>query len=163
MTFGKEARRKNREEGKTLLAIFGVLALLCGVYVFGGFMPTHTEYEYEIKAEQVYDNDRINESVELQSLSDDEQALLHDAFKKSDHFMGGSEVIVDRNERLETFDGWKVVEFQGVYILVAIDGPEAQTSPSGWVPWVVIAGFILSASIALLGLKETVFPSNHRY
>jgi len=163
MTFGKEARRKNREEGKTLLAIFGVLALLCGVYVFGGFMPTHTEYEYEIKAEQVYDNDRINESVELQSLSDDEQALLHDAFKKSDHFMGGSEVIVDRSERLETFDGWKVVEFQGVYILVAIEGPEEQVHPTGWFPWVAIIVGVFSFAFTLIGLKKTLFPSNHHY
>lgn len=156
-------REKNRREGMWMLAIFGTILLLCGVYIFGGFMPTHTEYSYDIKAEQVYDNDRINESVELQSLSEQEQTLLHDAFKKSDHFFGSSEVTVSQEEQFEVFDGWRVVEFQGVYILVAIDGPEEVVWPDGALAWLSLIAGIISLPITLVGLKMTLFPSSHRY
>jgi hypothetical protein len=136
---------------------------LCLAYFIFGFAPMHSEYNYDIKAEQVYDNDQINESVELQNLSQDEQALLYDAFKKSDHFMGGAEVTIEKQERLETFDGWKVVEYEGVYILVAIEGPEEVTRFSGWQPWAVLVFGLFTGSFFLMGLKMFLFPSRFRH
>ena len=161
---GDKARKKNRHEGKLMFIIFTPLALLCLSYFALGFAPMETEYQYDIKAEQVYDNDRINDAVQISDLSEDERTVLHDAFKKSDHFFGGSSsVTIEQEEKLNTFDGWKVIKSSGVYVVVAIDGPETVTHPENeFVSFSITVLAALFASISLIGLKEVLFPSHVR-
>lgn len=154
----KQRKKESKQFGKWAFAIGAIVTAICVGYL-AFFAPMHTVHSYDIKAEQVYDNDRINESVELNSLSEEERSLLHDAFKKSDRFLGSSEVTIERQEKLDTFDGWKVVEFQGVYILVAIDGPDTRETFSGWQPWAILVIGIFSLSTAIVGLKEYLWPS----
>ena len=161
---GDKARKKNRQDGKIMFIVFVSLALLCFSYFVFGFATMETVYEYDVKAEQVYDNDRIDDAVQISDLSEDERTALHDAFKKSDHFFGGSSsVTIEQEEKLNTFDGWKVIESNGVYVVVAIDGPETVTQPVNELAAAVI--MILAAiftSIAFLGLKKALFPSRVR-
>jgi hypothetical protein len=159
---GKEARQKNREEGKTLIVIALIIGVGPAIYIFGGFAPMHTTYEYDVKTQQVFDNDRINNSTKLSELSEDEQAILYEAFKKADHFAGSEEIHVTRSEKLDTFNQWRVVEYNGVYLLVAINGPEAQTTYSNTLPWILLFVLLSSAATLLLGLKMYVLPSNFR-
>ena len=155
----EENKRRNRKWGAIVFTIFGTATLILSVYLFGGFAPTDTSYDYDIKAEQVYDNDKISDSVELQKLSQDEQDLLYDAFKKSDHFFGSEEVTITRDSKLDTFDGWKVVEFQGVYILVAISGPDSYSMYDGWFPLLAFVSWFIILATTMVGLKEIVAPS----
>lgn len=144
--------------GTWMFIIFGLVAALSGIYA-ANYAPEKTVYEYDVKAEQVYDNGKINESVTLQELSQDEQKILYDAFKETDDFLGGSNVLVKSDQRLDTFDGWKVVEYNGVYLLVAIDGPYVETVHADWTGFVSPLICILSIAISLTGLKEMVAPS----
>jgi len=154
-----ETQRRNRRIALVLTAVVALLLVGGGVYLTN-YAETETEYEYEVKAEQVYDNGKISESVELGELSADEKELLHSAFKNSDEFLGGSGVHVSVDEKLGSFDGWRVVEYQGVYMLVAIEGPD---STEGYVGWLPILVEISMAALTLLGIMfvlEAINPSN---
>jgi hypothetical protein len=155
----KQRKAESKRTAKHIVLIFGLITILCALYFVGGYAPMETAYRYEIKAEQVYDSGEINESVELQNLSQDEQQLLHDAFKDSDEFLGDAEVTVKRQERFDTFDGWRVVEFQGVYILVAIDGPEVVERFGSIVPWIVVLVLLFASALTIVGVIEYVNPS----
>ena len=87
---------------------------------------TYELYEYEIKAEQVYDNtdESTQTATPISELSEAEQQMLYDAFKKNDHFLDGASVTIQQDEKIETLDPWKVVNINGVSMLVMIDGPE---------------------------------------
>jgi len=159
MIYGDEAKRKNRTEGKQLLAVFAPIMLLCAAYFLLGIPAVEEAYHYEVKAEQVFDNDRIDESVKLSELSAEEKELLHDAFKKSDHFFGGgAEVRISREQQFNTFSNWKVIEFRGVYFVASIEETKQKQYQTMWPATVGIVG-LLSAVMSLMGLKSVLFPS----
>lgn len=109
--------------------------LFFGVIVTG---PQETTYNYEVKAQQVMDVDRVEDSdvTQLENLSTDEQRLLYDAFKKTDHFMGSSQVTLSyQDERLETFNQWKTIESDGVVLLVAVNEYSKQTLDTDKLSW----------------------------
>lgn len=119
-----------------------------GAMLTGSFFPQETSYSYEVKAQQVFDTDRVEDSdvTEFEDLSEDEQHILYEAFKKSDHFMGTSQVTVyNGNERLDTFTDWRTVESNGVLLLVAINEHQ-QTQPDSeaykWYHWIPFYGMI---------------------
>ncbi|AGM11537.1 hypothetical protein M199_gp129 [Halogranum tailed virus 1] len=119
-----------------------------GAVLVGGFFPQETSYQYEVKAQQVFDGDRVEDSdvTEFEELSADEQDVLFRAFKKSDHFMGTSQVTVyNGNERLDTFTNWRTVESNGVLLLVAINEhqeTQPDTSEHKWYHWMVLYSMI---------------------
>lgn len=105
----------------------GFILLILAVVVPIGLLfiaPEETTYQYDVKAEQVNDVDRVEDPTAFENLSQTERDVLFQAFKKSDHFLGASEVTVSSEQKMETFDGWRVIEIQGVVLLVAVDGPE---------------------------------------
>lgn len=100
-----------------------LLTLVAFGGIFFGLFPQETTYQYEVKAQQVFDTDRVEDSdvTQFENLSDDEQYVLYKAFKKSDHFMGTSQVTVSTDEPYDTFTDWRTVESNGVLLLVAIN------------------------------------------
>lgn len=133
------------------LTLFGA-----GAIVTESFFPQETSYEYEVKAQQVFDVDRVEDSdvTEFEDLSSDEQEVLHQAFKKSDHFMGTSQVTVyNGNEQFETFTEWRTVESNGVILLVAINehqDTQPDMSEHEWYHWIVISSMIYFSFFILL-------------
>lgn len=114
---------------RILSIIVGILLLAGAVYNAAGMYTVYTngtdyEYEYTVKAEQVNENEMVNESVSYKNLSPEEQEVLFRAFKNSDNFLEGasSEVATDHPKNVS--NEWQVVEVKGVPILMAIEGPE---------------------------------------
>jgi hypothetical protein len=112
-----------------IIKVFVALLLIsCGIgitYVGFAAMPEgDTDYEYTVKAEQVNEDEMVDEAIEYENLTEAEQRVLYDAFKKSDHFLGGSEAVVVTDEPINVSNEWRVIEIQGVPMLVAFSGPE---------------------------------------
>ena len=141
--------------------------MLLGAVVFGAHHTitnydggdTYELYEYEIKAEQVYDNtdESTQTATPISELSETEQQMLYDAFKKNDHFLDGSSVIIQQDEKIETLDPWKVVNINGVSMLVMIDGPEtiiAHESPEDSAT--LVMGLFLCLLFGFTGLLITL-------
>ena len=110
-------------------AMFGLVLFLIGaVLLYGSFAwfgETGTEYEYTVKVEQVNENDMPTESENYDDLSEAEKKVLFEAFKRSDHFLGGAEAYITTEEKLDIeTNEWKVVRVKGVPLLMAIMGPE---------------------------------------
>lgn len=111
------------------------LILLGGFLLFSGYSlatnGTDYHYEYTVKAEQVNEDEMVDGAIAYKNVSEAEQAVLFDAFKKSDHFLGGAEAYVYTDEPIENVSNeWRVIEIQGVPILVAIQGPVQESTPS---------------------------------
>jgi len=155
---------------KVSFVVLFVLSIpLTGISMYGmatnSIYPHETTYEYEVKAQQVFDGEHVEDSdiTEFEDLSDDEQEVLYEAFKKSDHFMGTSEVYVSNGpERLDTFHDWRTVESNGVLLLVAIN-EHTETTPDSseyeWYHWISIFGMIYFTFILfiLIVIPRTMF------
>lgn len=106
--------------GLLVLVLAG--GMLCGGYVL--LEPDEYDYEYTVKAEQVNEDEMVDEAIDYDNVSSAEQEVLFDAFKKSDHFLGGAEADIETDEPIENISNeWRVIEIQGVPMLVAIEGP----------------------------------------
>jgi len=139
-----------------------VVLLLFGVMLYGvvsAMFPEDPEYEYEytVKAEQVNENDMVAESEDFDTLSDAEREMLFDAFKKSDHFLGGASVELEYDEPVENIEQneWKVVRVKGVPILMAIDGPEKREDMT-FKGFLGMWGLIIGLFGSLFGLSMAV-------
>lgn len=122
--------RDQFERGVLMLFALMLIVGSLGYMFYGG----GTEYVYEVKAEQVNENEMVNESVEYDTLSEQEREMLFKAFKKSDHFLGGAEAHVAYDEPVEGIetDEWKIVRVKGVPILVAISEPMERNKLTPW-------------------------------
>jgi hypothetical protein len=119
-------------------ALSVIVMILMVPMLFGGFFPSTTHYSYEVKAQQVEDTDRVEagDVVQLENLSEDEQELLYHAFKKTDHFMGASSVVLNyQDQRLDTFTDWRTVESNGVLLLVAVNEQTEQVRDRSKYEW----------------------------
>jgi hypothetical protein len=136
------------------------LTLVGMVGMFAGMFPEQTSYEYEVKAQQVFDGDRVQDSdvTEFENLSEDEREILYQAFKKTDHFMGSSEVVVYESTRHQVFNDWRTVESNGVLLLVAVQETktsEPDPSEYTWFHWLVVGSMVY----CLLGVfRLFMFP-----
>jgi hypothetical protein len=116
------------------LAVMAIgLLVLSTPFVAMALVDGDTEYEYTVKTEQVQsDSHSINDSqvTPYDELTDNEQQALYDAYKQSDHFLGGAEVHIVTDERLtvDTVGEWKVVEVQGVRLLTSIQFEDTRTT-----------------------------------
>jgi hypothetical protein len=116
------------------LAVMAIgLLVLSTPFVAMALVDGDTEYEYTVKTEQVQsDSHSINDSqvTPYDELTDKERQALYDAYKQSDHFLGGAEVFIVTDERLtgDTVGEWKVVEIQGVRLLTSIQFEETRTT-----------------------------------
>ena len=128
-----------------------LIYILVSVVFIAPIAPEETSYTYEIKAQQAYDVDRVSDSdvTQLENLSADEQDLLYDAFKRTDHFMGASEVTIFRDEQLDTFTTWKTIESNGIVLLVAVN-EDRETTFDLSVPWVKYWGVGIFGSLAYI-------------
>lgn len=81
------------------------------------------EYEYTVKTQQAFDVSRVSDDdvTAFDNLSSDEQDVLFDAFKKSDHFMGTSSETVYYDTEHDTFEGWRNIEMNGVVFVLAVN------------------------------------------
>lgn len=107
-------------------------------------------YEYQIKVEQVQSANSVNESVSYSSMSGSEREMLFDAFKRSDHFLGGASAYVTTDEPVANVTNeWRIVRVRGVPVLMAISGPEQvnDTVENRYAPQ-----FIFSFVCLLIGL-----------
>lgn len=146
---------------RVLLAIAAVLTLVACAS-FGVFIVVDdggTMYEYSVKTEQVNDNSllEVNETIPIEDLSSDEQDMLYRAFKKTDHFLDGAQVIVETNEQVEYSEEWRLVSMDGVMFVMAIqehDTYETFGLVSGTGLFVGIISMLISQSILLHGLDE---------
>lgn len=139
-----------------VVLVFGIALFIVGGY--GAFVvEPEMDYEYTVKAEQVNDGDMVDggASIEYDSLSEEEQEVLYDAFKKSDHFLGGAEARVVTDEPIAVSDEWRVVEIKGVPVLVAISGPVEQDD-LGLVGVVSVVGFVGGAYLSMFALIKLV-------
>lgn len=107
-----------------------------------GFFPEQETYHYDVKAQQVFDAERVEDGdvTQFEELEHDERELLYEAFKKTDHFMGSSEVTITKTEQLETFNDWRTIESNGVLLLVAINEEtrtQADLSEYVWYHWIL--------------------------
>jgi hypothetical protein len=143
--------------------ILGVILLLVGGYmVMGGVTlatnGTDYHYEYTVKAEQVNEDEMVDEAIDYENVSDAEQRMLFDAFKKSDHFLGGAEAYVHTDEPIENVSNeWRVIEIKGVPMLVSIDGPEKEQVPDeSFEPVGAVFGTILGLLFVLMGLSGVI-------
>lgn len=142
--------------GDFLVGVF--LLLLGGYMVMGGVTlatnGTDYHYEYTVKAEQVNEDEMVDEAIDYDNVSDAEQRVLFDAFKKSDHFLGGAEAYVHTDEPIEDVSNeWRVIEIKGVPMLVAIQGPEKEKVPAESFEFLgALFGIPLGLLIALFGL-----------
>lgn len=143
-------------------ALFVMLAGI-GVFVAGDAIrpPTQTDYEYTVKAEQVNEDEMVNSSTDYDNLSEPEQEVLHRAFKKSDHFLGGSEAYVETDEPINASSDWRVVEVQGVPLLVSISEPvpvekTTDVTMNGVSTIVQIVGLVVAVLALALAIDITV-------
>lgn len=139
---------------KTVLFVLFLVSILVsvvggGTMLFTGMFPEQTEYEYEVKAQQVFDGERVEDGdvTEFENLSEDEQEILYRAFKKTDHFMGSSEVTVSTQTKHKVFDDWRTVESNGVLLLVAVQENKTTTadmSEYAWYHWLVVCSWVIT-------------------
>lgn len=116
--------------------IVGLIVLIIGVAILFGIVAWvngQKETAYTMKA-TVYDHDVPANTTNYSNLTDAEERLLYDAFKKSDHFLGGTEATVYSDEDGIT-PGWHVYNVRGVPVLVAIQGPIEVTTPTSILPF----------------------------
>lgn len=104
------------------------------IYLFI-WAPETTSYEYDVKAEQMYDTDTAtaNNTQPLDALPPDEQRVMHEAFKKSDHFMGSSSVTIQFSTQQNVTKGLYPIEENGVVMVVSIT--ETQSDHLDYGPW----------------------------
>jgi hypothetical protein len=80
----KALKRKHRYKQISLvLAVVAILSFTGVAYLWSS-APTQTEYNYEVKIEQVEDTSKIDKSevTQIEELSKNEQKILYSAFKK---------------------------------------------------------------------------------
>jgi len=145
-----------------------ILWLVCLVFVLISLFfvspPKQTEYSYDVKVQQVYDVDRVEDGdvTEFKNLREDEQKVLYEAFKEIETGQmlseDGAEVRVTFNEQRASFNTWKTVEMKGVVMIVAID----ENSTTLWdtsIPWVFWWGlaYIFSALYVVFGVFKALF------
>lgn len=138
-----------------LFAIAAVLFIGAGV-LFTTHTP-ETNHQYEVKTEQVQsDAATVNESVQLDDLPTKQSEIVFDAWKKSDHFLGGSSTYVSYDERLNltSENRWHVVEIEGVKLLVGIFYDES------WEP--VTAAGLFTILLTILGVVTLFFALEER-
>jgi hypothetical protein len=147
----------------TLFVLFIISIPLTAISMVGmatGLYPHSTTYSYDVKAEQVQDVDRVEDSdvTEIENLSADEKKLLYDAFKKTDHFRGSSQVSLHyQDERLDTFNDWRTVESNGVLLLVAVSESSERTPDSTEYTvfhWILLLSIVYFA----ISLLTMMFP-----
>ena len=114
-----------------ILLVVGVTMFFGGMYV-GYFHPAgeDTHYEYEVKTEQIEtDAGYSGDATDIKELPEPYQQALFDAYRESDHFLGGASTEIEKDEKLdiETDRPFQVVEVEGVKLLVGITGPEKVT------------------------------------
>lgn len=139
--------------GSTKALILVTLYIVISLVFIAPMAPSVTEYQYEVKAQQAFDVDRVDDSdvTDFDDLEADEQELLYRAFKKSDHFMGESEVTIHTDEQLDTFTDWRTVESNGIVLLVAVDETREEHLDSS-VRWAKLWGYSMLVAIVLFFL-----------
>lgn len=142
------------------LAVFTLVSLLVMTAGFGLVVAdAETEYQYDIKTEQVEsDSYSLNDSevTRFEDLSEDEQDALFMAYKKSDHFLGGASatIVVDEKLDLTEDERWRVVDIKGVRLLVGFHGPEPRDTAHGPLSVVGILVAILGGLGFMVGLAD---------
>lgn len=144
----------NIDGGMAIIAvIFLVLAGGLGFVALDMMETDEYEYEYTVKAEQVNEDEMVDEAIDYENVSDAEQEVLFDAFKKSDHFLGGAEAYIRTDEPVENVSNeWRVIEIKGVPLLVSIEGPERVPDPNTGEVFLGMFGLIVAVVFALIGL-----------
>jgi hypothetical protein len=136
-----------------LAIVLGALALQIGVIAYEEATDSREyDYEYYIKAEQVNEDQMVDNSTDFDRLTDVERELLFRGFKKSDHFLGGATATVEVDEPVGNVSNeWKVVKVEGVPILTAIQGPEQVEADSEiGADMVTVGGFMVVLFLAWL-------------
>lgn len=100
----------------------------------------------------------VEESISYDNVSEAEQQVLFDAFKKSDHFLGGSEAYVYTDEKIENVSNeWRVIEIKGVPMLVSIEGPDTMPDDEeGGEVLAMLFGGVFGAVLSFYGLLAVV-------
>lgn len=126
-------RNKGKEKLYVGLALMVITVLLVSpaylVYVTGG---QDTVYQYEVKAEQVNEDEMTEgqDIIEYENLTEEQQEVLFRAFKESDNFLDGASVTVRAEQKYDVFNDWRIIEIRGVPMLVAISGPDEVPTPN---------------------------------
>lgn len=111
---------------KMFFVVVGILLMIIGMGI--SYVGGHTEYRYEVKAEQIEASPGYNPSsaVPLEELPPNNRDAIFEAYKKMDNFMESSSAYVVTDEPLNITEEnrWEAVDIEGVHFLVAINGPE---------------------------------------
>jgi len=149
------------DKGMAIMAvIFLVVAGGLGMFALDLMETDEYEYEYTVKAEQVNEDEMVDEAIDYENISDAEQKVLFDAFKKSDHFLGGAEAYIETDEPIENVSNeWRVIEIKGVPMLVSIEGPEKVPADSeigeDFLGLIVMVVAVFFALLGLAAASET--------
>lgn len=130
----------------------GIVLMVVGlVAVVGGYhlhqTNQNTNYQYEVKSEQAVNANAT--ATQYENLSPEMQDALFHAFKKSDHFLGGSSAYIETDERLDIDENWQLVEVKGVQLLVGVELDDTTQYSANYAGGV---GFfsILAGAVALI-------------
>jgi len=138
-------------ELKKYHAIMAVAVVLTLLTVGSGYafvnIDGNTVYEYSIKTEQVNDNSLLeeNETIPIEDLSQDEQDMLYHAFKKSDHFLDGAQVVIETDEDLNYSSEWRLVSMDGVMFVTAMQEHDTYTDMG-------FKGFVSMLTLCISGI-----------
>lgn len=156
----------SREDKWFFVGFFLVLTVLLVGVSYGSFilMETTTEYEYEVKAEQVYDSRHVsvNDSLQHYNLTDEQDEVLYRAFKNTDGFLEGSSSYFQSPENYTVFDDWRVVNVNGVSLLVAIQKDEVP-EPVHFHDHILELIFLLTAAGVIFTFLISVMGAMGRY
>lgn len=109
-----------------IIWLIALLYVVLSILFITPIVPEQTEYEYNVKMEQAYAVDRVEDSdvTEFSEFSEDEQDVLYKAFKEVEtgQMFGetSAEVSVTFDEQRDVFDTWRTVEVNGIVLLVAV-------------------------------------------
>jgi hypothetical protein len=141
-----------------LIILLGVALIGIGIPVMMG-AETDVQYQYEVKSEQIETDAGYNgTATNINDLPQSQQEALFKAYKESDHFLGGGAgVQIETDEPLELTqdEKWRVIEIEGVRVLVGMSGPEKEHEPEGnagifGFTLVIVGAFIVIGSTLVL-------------
>lgn len=140
------------EDIAILLLILAIVGGFGGLVVLEHVAPQEKDYTYHVKAQQAYDVSRVesDDVTAFENLSGTEKELMYRAFKKSDHFMGTSEVRIQSDEQLTEFQGWRSIEVNGVVMVIAVDEEIKWAADNEWAYYDAISTIALASFAYML-------------
>lgn len=144
--------------GVVVFIILLVAGAIGAPIAFFTMTPADTDYLYEVKAQQMFDpgHPSVEETRNLSSLPPDQQRVMHEAFKATDHFMDGdASATVRYDTKKNVSEGLYPIEQNGVVMVVSVT-EETNTWPDTSVRWVRWLGYyaIISWIIILVSFAS---------